>query len=224
MHPIIIIEGPDACGKTTWCEAYKKLFGARYMHLALHENLFAYQVMSLVRAVKLAENTPVLIDRHWPSEQIYGSVYRGVGVLVEEAEWLDRVCGQLGIFYVLALGDSVDQMVEWHAESEKSRAEMYEPSEKYRQVVQGYWDFWHGSRECPVEVGQCHKRAPLCERYMAAYRYNRAECAPGKETLQHASGIHWLARAWRKFAMVQPRSLRLANERETLIRECGYHL
>lgn len=218
-HPIIIVEGPDSCGKTTWCEQYQAAFGARYMHLALHKNLFAYQTVSLVRAMHLAKTSPVLIDRHWPSEQIYGSVYRG-SCLQKEAEMLDRFCQRAGVFYVIAVSDRVDKMSEWHAKSSAERDEMFEPSQKYLEVLRGYADWWFGTKTCLVDTGHCRSSSPMCLNVFSSIRYDR-EMFKGRDgLLDHVKITQIMATTWRNYCLTSSRLNKLTKTQ--LIKECGY--
>jgi|688.fasta_scaffold682999_2 hypothetical protein len=219
MNPIIIIEGPDGCGKTTWCEYYKAMFGAKYMHLALHKNLFAYQTMSLVRAVHWAKKVPVLIDRHWPSEQIYGSVYRGT-CLHREAELLEKFCDEAGVFYVVAVGDDAETMASWHEESSASRKEMFSPSSDYLNVLRGYLDWWSGRKTCAVDIGHCEKSKPMCSKFFSAFRYDREKFKGHSSIADHIRITQVLATNWRNYRL----SLNDFNQltKTQLINQCGY--
>lgn len=66
----IILEGPDCAGKTRLAEALKeKLTDYLYIHHGLYKHAYGPHKESL----KL---TNVIIDRHWPTELIYGTVFR----------------------------------------------------------------------------------------------------------------------------------------------------
>lgn len=219
MNPIIIIEGPDGCGKTTWCKHYQATFGAKYMRLGLHKNLYAYQTMSLVRAVHWAKKVPVLIDRHWPSEQIYGSVYRGA-CLREEATKLEKFCEDFGVFYVIAIGSDADSMANWHRETSIQRPEMYLPDSKYREVLNGYLDWWFGKSTCAVDTGHCAKTKPMCTKFFSAIQYNRDGFKSQTGVNSHVHVTHDLATSWRNFQLSSKDSDTLTKNQ--LVKECGY--
>ena len=154
-HPIIVLEGPDAVGKTTWAREYMRQTGARYLHLTLRRRMYEHQAMSLALAVHWSIEKPVLIDRHWPSEQLYAAAYRGGSPLVAEAARLDQIMSCLGVTYVVCLLSSPKRMVDALVESRAKRDEMYEPDERYRDLVCGYFDWWHGTDHTMTNLGHC---------------------------------------------------------------------
>ena len=80
MHKgIIILEGPDASGKTTLATDLRKYYesqdqAVQYLHLRARKNVLAFQTVALLKA--FAFDGITVIDRHWLSEEIYGAVYR----------------------------------------------------------------------------------------------------------------------------------------------------
>lgn len=154
-HPIIVIEGPDAVGKTTWARRYCENHGARYLHLTLRQSMFKHQVMSLAIAMRWSRRTPVLIDRHWPSEQLYASAYRGGSPLATEAAKLDEIMMALGVTYVVALLATPEKTFDSQRRMHAERHEMYEPDERYRDLVHAYFDWWHGTSYTQTHLGYC---------------------------------------------------------------------
>lgn len=77
---MIIIDGPDASGKTTLAKAIAETLNGQYIHCSYHEkwNIEAYHRLIMHSAGKLEEmaNVPVIIDRWALSEAAYGNVYR----------------------------------------------------------------------------------------------------------------------------------------------------
>jgi thymidylate kinase len=66
----IILEGPDCAGKTTLSKVIKdKLTDYIY----IHHGQYAHAYKPHFESLKLDN---VIIDRHWPSELIYGTVFR----------------------------------------------------------------------------------------------------------------------------------------------------
>lgn len=207
-YPIIVVEGPDAVGKTTWAKEFRKRYGGRYLHLTLRDKLFAYQVGSLCLALRWAERGPVIIDRHWPSEQIYAAAYRGGSPLSFETRLLNQAMNDLGIIYVLALLDTPEETIKAHEDAFTAREEMYEPSESYARVVYGYFNWARGSdwnirtnNFCEQWVPQ--NSAPL----IAEYNYRRHGKNP--ESLeQHLDSVYGLAMCRKNLkAMDNPASL-----------------
>jgi len=219
-YPIIIVEGPDATGKSTWTDKFCEKYSGRKVHLTLRKNMHAYQVGSLHLALKWSQECPVVIDRHWPSENIYAGAYRGGTNLKEESKWMAKLMADLGIFYVVALMKSPDRMIEAHAETFKNRKEMYSPSDNYRQVVLGYWDWWFGTRQSIVDIGHCALHAPACAKHMAAFQYDRD--LDGKHLDHHVHDVFALAAAWRKHCMAEPFAQKVAASKTCLLKECGF--
>jgi thymidylate kinase len=81
MSRLIIFEGPDSTGKTTLAKYFAKKLKAAYIHArghrGLHRVMHKYHENLLECAeATLANGVDVVIDRHWPSERIYGRIFR----------------------------------------------------------------------------------------------------------------------------------------------------
>ena len=79
---VFIVEGPDACGKTSLARALAKRFDAVYIHMTATETLIPamadYTANMIENAkVNLAQGRSVVFDRAWISELCYGGVFRG---------------------------------------------------------------------------------------------------------------------------------------------------
>jgi len=77
---IIILEGPDGCGKTTLAEYFVEHYNAHYMHSTwskeIDEYMFQYMQSTLDAAGRISKNQLVILDRHWLSDCVYGDVFR----------------------------------------------------------------------------------------------------------------------------------------------------
>jgi thymidylate kinase len=153
-HPVVILEGPDAVGKTTLAQEFQRRVGARYIHMTLRKNLFAYQIASLRLALKLSYHHPVIIDRHWPSENVYAGVYRGGSPLTNESIYLMLMCQVACVGYIYCHLSSVEDEVAAHASTHTSGREMYEPDDRIAQVSQAYRSWWFGG-DLPDEFSLC---------------------------------------------------------------------
>lgn len=140
-HPIVIIDGPDGLGKTTWSREFAQMHNGRYLHLTLRKNMFAYQAMSLSTAIRWSKKCPVVIDRHWPSEIIYSEVYRDGTKLLKEACALEQIMSGIGVYYVFALLETPAQMLDQYREVKTIRAEMYDCDEKYMKLAECFLKF-----------------------------------------------------------------------------------
>jgi len=202
-HPVIIIDGPDACGKTTLGRRICEMFDGRYIHLTLRKKMLEHQVVSLYMALKWSEEHPVVIDRHWISEQIYGGVYRGGTNIRREAAVMDRlITDHFGFLYVIAILRDPIEMARAHADSSIARDEMYESDSRIVEVARGYYDLWHGTKYCRYGIGHCVRVSPMRSRHSQAVMYDYQSMAPTPVELdRRASEIHALAKLRRKFVL-----------------------
>lgn len=199
-YPIIVIDGPDACGKTFLARKFCEQYGGRYLHLTLRKKMLEHQAVSLHLAAKWSVNHPVVIDRHWISEQIYGGVYRSGSPLGIQASRLDCLFADvLGAVYVITLLGSVKETFMAHAQSTLVRDEMYEPDERAVQVINGYWDLWYGTKFCRYETGHCNFVAPLSTRKTQAMLYNfKTSGSNESDLLGYCGALNLMASARRR--------------------------
>lgn len=144
LGALVVIDGPDAAGKTTLanyllgCDA-----NVGYIHLGYAEgkDLWRMQYFALLKAaIRLSQGKLTVIDRHWPSEQIYSRTYRGGSNMTAEARGWDRVIRRLCGVYVMAV-PTPDSAVFRHS---KKSVEMFPPGPLIRDVANHYWNLWHG--------------------------------------------------------------------------------
>lgn len=76
--PLIILEGPDGAGKSTLAARLGTELGARVVHLGPFKGLtnIAHLYVEAMQPA-LDGYQPVVLDRSWLSEPIYGAVHRG---------------------------------------------------------------------------------------------------------------------------------------------------
>ena len=143
MPGIIVIDGCDATGKTTLAyEICKLVDESHYMHLSfdLTWDMWQYQTDALVHAVAASAEKTVVIDRMWPSENVYADTYRkGVGVGIA-ARMMHRMLIRFGALYILATPPT-DFVVKKHKEMSENREEMYkdvsEVSDRFLDLYKG---------------------------------------------------------------------------------------
>lgn len=81
---LFIVEGPDACGKTTLAKELARDMGGIYWHMTATKHLtgeaqFDYQLNAIENIRQnLQSGKSVVLDRHWPSEYCYGSILRDI--------------------------------------------------------------------------------------------------------------------------------------------------
>jgi len=85
MRPkIIIVEGPDNCGKTTLAKSIAYRLNATYWHMTAgkglvdHDAMALYQLNAIHNAiVNVEQGRTIVFDRLWPSDVVYGTALRG---------------------------------------------------------------------------------------------------------------------------------------------------
>lgn len=157
MKGLVVLDGPDAAGKTTLANALMKVNPlSYYIHMTYIKNdrqMFLANYMALVKAQILMEKGYlVVIDRGWMSENIYADVYRGGSGLAYDVRGLDRVIMRLCGIYVVCAPDP-DRAVELHRVQHVAREEMYAPGPEIRKIADRYRRLWFGCApgECLVE-------------------------------------------------------------------------
>lgn len=138
IEPFIIIEGPDCTGKTTLSHHLAKKFKAMLFHATasgkLKEAMMEYQRSILDNAeVALKLDRAVVLDRHWPSEAVYGPIFRpGNPNQFSCMEHSDRIHRMNGIYVFCDRADVI-----------KAHAAQQDPDhpydeESFKKVVEGY--------------------------------------------------------------------------------------
>ena len=129
----IILEGPDACGKTTFANTFVESHGAKYMHLTYIKDdreMFRANYMALVRArLWLEQGKSVVLDRSWISENVYSHVWRGGSKMAYDVAGFDRVIRRLCGIYVMCCPPAM-MAAAYHRKEHAKREEMYEPGPK----------------------------------------------------------------------------------------------
>lgn len=104
---IIILDGPDATGKTTLQEFFVSEYNAIPIHLTwtkeLAPRMFDYQTEKMLEAIELSSTNLVIVDRHWISEKIYGNVLRGGSPWPLMGKMMDRIWRKHAALYVITL-------------------------------------------------------------------------------------------------------------------------
>lgn len=106
---LIIIEGPDCSGKTSLAKFIANKLNAAYFHSTYTPALSGQaQLDHLEQNLKNAEvclttsGLDVVMDRHWPSEHVYGKVLRND---LPKVAWFFSHCTQLRVCYIFCLGE-----------------------------------------------------------------------------------------------------------------------
>jgi thymidylate kinase len=126
MKGIVIVEGCDGTGKTTLAKYLCDRFDGVYIHNTYRwpKKMPLYHTAALHRAIKLAEEKLVVIDRLWMSEAIYAAVYRNGSPWPQMGRIIDRVVLKHCGIYVMC--DLPQDHGAKFAELKQQRSEMYD--------------------------------------------------------------------------------------------------
>ena len=102
---LIIVEGPDCCGKSTLAKAIARSLNATYWHITntplLAPATVDYMTNGLANAkANLNLGRHVVFDRFWPSEVCYGPVLRPDTNAVENGSILQELTRHLDPIYI----------------------------------------------------------------------------------------------------------------------------
>jgi thymidylate kinase len=118
MPKFIILEGTDSTGKSSLTKFLAKKLNAFYFHSSGHKSLHVgmqahhQQILDAVE-VNLDNGHNVVLDRHWPSQQVYGATLRpGVGIY--DITRLRDHAHALGVTYVFCNKPNWGRYVETH--------------------------------------------------------------------------------------------------------------
>lgn len=163
MKPkLIILEGPDCTGKSTLGRYIAAHLPAFYIHASgdksLHHAMLAYHMSIIdVAKVNLRMEHSVIIDRLWPSELVYGSIFRpNLSDRVYDFEKVVTAVQELDPLYIFC-GDD-----ESHIRHQKN----IDPSHpytltQYEQVCDSYLNCEQGMRSEAAMLLFNPKRQPI---------------------------------------------------------------
>lgn len=159
---IIILDGPDGCGKTTLAKHLEEKYGAYYMHLTwsekLNERMFDYMAEALLHAERIAKNKLVVIDRHMLSELVYATVYRDGSVLKphEQNMLWNNINIRLRARTIVCLPNQHPIEIVAHFNGLKEqRQEMYS---NIHEVIVAYMQLWDGVERIEYSVFKDYDR------------------------------------------------------------------
>ena len=142
---IIVLDGPDAVGKTTLAKAIiEKYPKTKYFHLGYRykDRMFDYHTAAIRVAGKAAVTHNVILDRWWPSEGCYASIYRGGSAWPLQGRFLERAGLKYGAVYVMCLPD--ENTAKRFKKMKEERTEMYED---IKEVSELYTKFYNGDKD-----------------------------------------------------------------------------
>lgn len=147
---IIVLEGPDCVGKTTFANELMDFVGrdiCHYMHLTYRwpDKMWEYHLAAIKRAIRMftEEGKLVIIDRWWPSEALYAHVYRNGSRWPMAGRMLHRLMLRYAGVYVCCIPENFVAQQQRFAARCKAGGEMYKD---VREVTHTYIDFLVGHR------------------------------------------------------------------------------
>lgn len=136
-YPVFVLEGPDGGGKTTLAKTLQAKLGAHYLHSTykFKGKMAAYHYAQLRKALRLAQTKPVVLDRWWPSEIVYGNTYRDGPEKGYFYKDLHKVGKLYGFSYVFCCPTRWEHYWEWYQSHYTRDKEMYPLSEPHVHMV-----------------------------------------------------------------------------------------
>lgn len=140
MSKLIIIEGPDECGKTTLATGLCRILDCTYVHCTASPNLFQgledyhNAMVEMVRRNRFINpNASFIFDRFWPSEVAYG-----LRLLRRESkyEWkeIENQLAEAGAIYIWCFSSKGwSRYQEGHTDPAHALTQV-----EYRQIYQNY--------------------------------------------------------------------------------------
>lgn len=155
---IIILEGPDGCGKTTLAEHLIEKFNVEYIHLTWSEDLEKvmdeYQIEALDAAKELSKEKLVIIDRHWLSEVVYSNVYRNGSQWNGLHQSLMYIINEAKAINVVCFPENIN---DYHAHYEQLKTEREEMYDNTLDVYAMYCALWNGVYHNTFKSPICNK-------------------------------------------------------------------
>ena len=139
---IVILDGPDASGKTTLANKLIELnYGKGVILHATYrfkDKIPTYHAAILRKAYKLSKKTLVIIDRFHVSEYIYAKVFRGGTKWPEQLPIFNQICKSLNIPIIICIPSSLEQGISWF---EKTKEQRYEMFDDMKEIIKEYIDY-----------------------------------------------------------------------------------
>jgi hypothetical protein len=147
-YPIFVIEGPDNSGKTTLANQLMAKTNAHYLHATykFKGRMMLYHIALLRKAVRIAETRPVVLDRWFPSELVYGNVYRNGPEPEYHPNWmgLQWYARHLGISFTYCCPMRFEEYIDFCKAGYHNRDQMYKFDEaKLNHIWRAYRNLWH---------------------------------------------------------------------------------
>lgn len=148
---IVVLEGADGSGKTRLANHFREKYGARYMHSRIWKDRILWDSTMMRRAERFVcdRGELVIFDRMWPSELIYGPIFRGGAAYGNDManEFDELICAAPGVYVLCVPSDAQKHL----ARFERLKTERKEAFDRMEQVIQRYQDLLYGNVAHPGE-------------------------------------------------------------------------
>lgn len=134
----ILVEGADCSGKTTLVKELQKLTGWEMVHHTQHTNSIKEFKATIMR------HEPLIIDRLWISEQIYGHVMRGASN--DPAGDVFELMNEIDHVVVMCVRADTNGHYE-HFVDMAYRREEYPDTKQIWRVICAYYQLYFGYRD-----------------------------------------------------------------------------
>ena len=148
-YPIFILEGPDNGGKSTLAKALARKCGAEIVHSTYRfkGRMAAYHLAQFRKALRIAQNKPVVLDRWWPSEVAYGNTFRDGCEYAQNLPFYQQLGHDYWCSYTYCMPARWEEYWSWCLKVWNQSEEMYEPDEaKYHWLWMNYRDMMFDHR------------------------------------------------------------------------------
>lgn len=102
---ILVIEGPDGSGKSTLAKSLANLYGYEIKHFSAPKTLEEETKMLSTYMKLLNSYYDLIIDRAWPSERVYGPIFRDHTFISETAQSTLENLFKDKLMYIYCTGD-----------------------------------------------------------------------------------------------------------------------
>lgn len=137
---VIILEGPDGSGKTYLANALSQVYGYRIVKTDRPmpgENLFKTYTDALMEALR--DHRPVVFDRHYLGESVYGPIMRGIDTLGDQGKALiERIVAARGVRLLICLPDFSQNLANWSGKAEDYLTKVDQLRKIYRAYEQAF--------------------------------------------------------------------------------------
>ena len=159
MSNLIIVEGVDSTGKSTLSKFLAKHLNAMYWHSSghrdLHDSMDVYHEDILGNIKKNIDNGHrVVLDRHWPSQYVYGKVLRPHQHMTGyyPSEKMNELVKSLGGIYVYCHSDfGWERYEETHKDHDAVNYQQL-TFERYHELVLAYNALFRVVKHVPYNI------------------------------------------------------------------------